>query len=261
MRSIDLQIAENGIATLTLNRPEALNALNLDLVKTLRGDLAELATNPQVKAVIVTGAGRAFCAGADLAAMEIKPDADGHVDMGRIVSDLMTGEFGPLVVELMNFPKPVVSAINGMAVGGGVGLALCADVVIGSREAKLKIVQCQILVAIADLGATWFIQRTAGRAAALSMSLLGESLDADRLERLGLVWEIVEADQLKAKAEAVAASLAAVPPESVLATRRMADMAATAPFAAMMEQERLYLRDLATLPFLKARIAAFKSKK
>lgn len=261
MRSIEVHIADNGVATLTLNRPEFLNALNLELVATLRADLAELAANPAVKAVIITGAGRAYCAGADLTAIDMKPDAEGHVDMGRIVSDLMNKEFGPLVSELIKFPKPVVSALNGMAVGGGVGLALCADVVIAGREGKLKIVQCQQLGIIADLGASWFIQRMAGRGAAVAMSLLGETLDAERLERLGLVWEVVDDDQLKARAEAVAASLARVPPESVLATRRMADMSATESFETMTEQERLYLRDLATLPFLKARIAAFKSKK
>lgn len=260
MRSIESTIGEGGVATLVLNRPERLNALDLDLVANFRSDLTRFAAAAEVKAIVITGAGRAFSAGADLTALSPKPGADGHVDMGRQVSDTMLTTFIPLMSELMAFPKPVVTAINGIAAGGAAGVALCADVVLAGREGKFKFVQSQQLGIVADLGASWLLQRAAGRQASLAAMLLGETISAEHAQRLGLVWEVVDDDQLAARAQAVALSLGRVPPEAVRASRNLVDTAAASTFEQMLELERLHLRDLAAAPELLARVNFFLKK-
>ncbi len=260
MRSIESTIGEGGVATLVLNRPDRLNALDLDLVANLRSDLFRFAAATEVKAIVITGAGRAFSAGADLTALAPKPQADGRVDMGRQVSEAMQIAFSPLMSELMAFPKPVVTAINGIAAGGSAGIALCADVVLAGREGKFKFVQSQQLGIVADLGASWLLQRAAGRQASLAAMLLGETISAEHAQRLGLVWEVVDDDQLVARAQAVAQSLARVPPEAVRASRNLVDTAAASTFEQMLELERLHLRDLAAAPELLARVNFFLKK-
>ena len=260
MRSIESTISEGGVATVLLNRPDRLNALNFDLVDTLRADLIELAATDAVKSIVLTGSGRAFSAGGDLTALAPVPQADGHVDMGRQVSEAMRDHFGPMMKTLMAFPKPVVVAINGMAAGGAAGIALCGDVILAGRSAKLKLVQTPQLGIIADLGAGWLLQRSVGRQRALSIMLLGDTIDAERAERLGIVWEVVDDEQLLARAQAVAAALAMVPAATVRATRNLVDASASRTFDEMMEQERIQLRDLAAAPELLARVNFFLKK-
>lgn len=260
MRSIESTIGESGVATLVLNRPESLNALNFDLVDTLRADLLKFAASNEVRAIVITGAGRAFSAGGDLTSLAPVPQADGHVDMGRQVSDAMRDHFAPLMNTLMSFPKPIVVAINGIAAGGAAGIALCGDVILAGRAGKIKFVQTPQLGIIADLGASWLLQRSIGRQGALAAMLLGEAIGAEHAQRLGLVWEVVDDDQLAARAQVVARSLAAVPAAAVRATRQLVDTAAASTFAEMMELERLQLRDLAAAPELLARINFFLKK-
>ena len=260
MNTVAIAISEHGVATVTLNQPERLNALSVALCDDLRAELARLAVAVEVKALVITGAGRAFSAGGDITALTPKPNADGHVDLGHQVSELMINCFRPLMSALMTFPKPVVSAINGLAVGGGAGIALCADIVLTGREGKIKFVQGQQMGIIADLGASWLLQRVAGRQTALAAVLMGETINAERMERLGLVWEVVEDNQLVARAQAVAKSLCRVPAEVVLASRNMIDTAATATFDQLLEMERLYLRDLGSRPELLAMVNSFLKK-
>ncbi len=260
MRSVAVTISEHGVATVTLNQPERLNALSVELCDDLRAELARLAVADNVKAIVITGAGRAFSAGGDITALTPKPQADGHVDLGQQISELMIRCFRPLMSALMAFPKPVVSAINGLAVGGGAGIALCADVVLAGREGKIKFVQGQQMGIIADLGASWLLQRVAGRQTALAAVLLGETINAERLERLGLVWEVVEDSQLLSRAQIVAQSLCRVPCAVVLASRNLIDAATTATYDQLLELERVYLRDLGTRPELLAMVNGFLKK-
>lgn len=131
---------------------------------------------------------------------------------------------------LMAFPKPIVTAINGMAAGGAAGLALCGDVILAGRSGKLKLVQTPQLGIIADLGASWLLQRSIGRQRALAAMLLGDTIDAERAERLGIVWEVVDDDKLMARAVDVAKALAAVPGATVRATRNLVDASASRTF-------------------------------
>ncbi len=257
MKTVLTMIDEDGVATLTMNRPDRFNALDNVLLDELRAALAQLAADENCKAMVITGAGRAFCAGADLNTFLGTRSEGRHSDTGHQVSDGMQQRFNPLMLDLMDFPKPVVTAINGIAAGGGAGIALCADVVVCGTSGKLKFVQATQLGIVADLGANWLLPRIAGRGVALSGILLGETISAERAAALGLIWEVVEDALLLARAQAHARVLAGIPLETTMATRNLVDAAFGTDFRQMLELERLQQRDLCARPELAARIESF----
>lgn len=258
MQNIEITIDQQGVALLTLNRPEVLNALNGPLLEDLCQALRELATDEKLKALVVTGRGRGFCAGADLSALG-QGAAPGD-SIGQMVSAQMQSHFNPAMELLYHFPRPTICAINGIAAGGGAAIALCADIVLASRDASLKFVQVQALGIVADLGANWLLPRIAGRSRALGACLLGDSLKAAQLQEWGLVWECVDADQLLSRAMEVGSRLAAVPAATVLATRQIIDAAGKSSFTAALEQERLAQRELCDLPVFSESVARFMSQ-
>lgn len=261
MSVVEVQIdAATGVATLAMNRPERFNALSLDLLDGMLDALAGLARDPACRALIVTGKGTAFCAGADLGAFDALRREGRHLDSGEQVAETMEQRFNPLVNALYTFPKPVVSAVNGIAAGGGAGIALCADIVLCASAGTFKFVQAQQLGIVADMGAHWLLQRLGGRATALGATLLGETLDAPRAAALGLVWEVVPDDALLTRARLVAEKLALVPRDVVIGTRALVDASATAAFAAVLDSERLYQRDFCARPGFLARIEAFLAR-
>ena len=249
--------ATTGVATLTLNRPERLNALGFDLMDDTLAALTALARDPACKALVVTGAGKAFCAGADLSGFAEVYAEKRYPDSGMQVSEAMRERFNPLVAAFFAFPKPVVTAVNGMAAGGGAAIALAADIVLCGASGKLKFVQAQQLHIVADLGAHWLLQRLGGRVTALGATLLGETLDAARAQSLGLVWDVVADTDLLTHAQATAARLAQVPAEVVVATRALVDASPTTGFTASIETERLYQRDFCARPAFIAKIDGF----
>jgi 2-(1,2-epoxy-1,2-dihydrophenyl)acetyl-CoA isomerase len=258
MQNIEITIDQQGVALLSLNRPEVLNALNVPLLDDLCQALRELAADEKLKALVVTGRGRGFCAGADLSALG-QGAAPGD-SIGQMVSAQMQSHFNPAMELLYHFPRPTICAINGIAAGGGAAIALCADIVLASRDASLKFVQVQALGIVADLGANWLLPRIAGRSRALGACLLGDSLKAAQLQEWGLVWECVDADQLLSRAMEVGSRLAAVPAATVLATRQIIDAAGKSSFTAALEQERLAQRELCDLPVFSESVARFMSQ-
>jgi 2-(1,2-epoxy-1,2-dihydrophenyl)acetyl-CoA isomerase len=258
MQNIEITIDQQGVALLSLNRPEVLNALNVPLADDLCQALRELAADEKLKALVVTGRGRGFCAGADLSALG-QGAAPGD-SIGQMVSAQMQSHFNPAMELLYHFPRPTICAINGIAAGGGAAIALCADIVLASRDASLKFVQVQALGIVADLGANWLLPRIAGRSRALGACLLGDSLKAAQLQEWGLVWECVDADQLLSRAMEVGSRLAAVPAATVLATRQIIDAAGKSSFTAALEQERLAQRELCDLPVFSESVARFMSQ-
>ena len=258
MQNIEITIDQQGVALLALNRPEVLNALNVPLLDDLCQALRQLATDEKLKALVVTGRGRGFCAGADLSA--VGQGAAPGDSIGQMVSAQMQSHFNPAMELLYHFPRPTICAINGIAAGGGAAIALCADIVLASRDASLKFVQVQALGIVADLGANWLLPRIAGRSRALGACLLGDSLKAEQLQEWGLVWECVDADQLLPRALEVGSRLAAVPAATVLATRQIIDAAGKSSFTAALEQERLAQRELCDLPVFSESVARFMSQ-
>jgi 2-(1,2-epoxy-1,2-dihydrophenyl)acetyl-CoA isomerase len=167
---IELQISD-GVALLRLNRPEVLNSLNDPLIREIRSALAAVSADSKARALVLTGAGRGFCAGADLSGGKGTPG----LSVGETVAQRMEELFNPLVRDLYHLDKPTVAAVNGIAAGGGVGLALTTDIVLAARSARFKLVFVPKLGIIPDCAATFHLQRLIGRARALGVSMLGES--------------------------------------------------------------------------------------
>ena len=197
--------ARQGVARITLNRPDVLNSFNAAMSLSLQQILAEVARDPQLRAVYLTGAGRAFCAGQDLA--EAAPqEGGGTKDFGAHVRNL----YNPLVLALRRMPKPVVCAVNGVAAGAGANLALACDIVIAAEEASF--LQAFVKIGLVpDTGGTWSLPRLIGSAQAAALMLLGEKLPASRALELGLIYQVCPAGELDATAFGLAAQLATQP--------------------------------------------------
>jgi 2-(1,2-epoxy-1,2-dihydrophenyl)acetyl-CoA isomerase len=203
---LELEISD-GVALLRLNRPEVLNSLNDQLISEIRSALAAVSEDPAARALVLTGAGRGFCAGADLGGGKMPPG----LSMGEAVAQSMEDFFNPLVRDLFHLNKPTVAAVNGMAAGGGVGLALTADIALAARSARFKLVFVPRLGIVPDCGASFHLQRAIGRARTMGMSMLGETIPAERAAEWGLIWSCVDDDELMDQAMAIAARLAAGP--------------------------------------------------
>lgn len=204
MTDILLSALEDGVLALALNRPDRLNALSTELLVDLTEALDE-GVAAGARAVLITGTGRAFCSGADLAG-----DGGISADLGETLETY----YHPLFDRLAALDIPVVSAINGPAVGAGVALALAADIVVMARSAYFLLGFVNIGL-VPDAGATWLIAKSAGRAKALEMALLGERLSAEEAQSAGLVARVIDDEALASEAEAIARRLADGPTVAV----------------------------------------------
>jgi len=245
------------VLTLTLNRADALNALNRPLMEAMRAALARAAADKSVRCLIITGAGRGFCSGADL----LERRAEAHVSPGQGISDSMTSHFNPLARDVAYFPKPVVAAVNGIAAGGGAGLALCADFVLAARSAVFMQVFTPKLALVPDMGCSWHLPRLVGRARARGLALLGDKLSAEDAERWGLIWACVDDDALIGEANALALRLAALPPKAALRTKQALDAAFDNDLAAQLDLERRFQHELGDSPDFTEGVRAFAEKR
>jgi 2-(1,2-epoxy-1,2-dihydrophenyl)acetyl-CoA isomerase len=196
---------EAGLQTITLNRPDTLNAFVPEMHKELRAALEQALGEHEIRAVLLTGAGRGFCSGQDLSQRRVEPGAapiDLSVSLGSY--------YNPLVRRLRELPKPIVCAVNGVAAGAGANLALACDVVVAARSAKF-VQSFSRLGLVPDSGGTYFLPRLVGAARAMGLALFAEPLSAEDAERWGLIWKVFDDDKLMAEAAALARKLAAGP--------------------------------------------------
>jgi 2-(1,2-epoxy-1,2-dihydrophenyl)acetyl-CoA isomerase len=226
------EVAE-GVATLTLNRPEALNALNSQLRRELRAGLKAVARDGAVRSVVITGAGRGFCSGADLRG------GSGERDFRAVLS----AEYNPLIEAIRTLPKPVVAAVNGVAAGAGVSLALAADIVVASEEARF-VPSFNRIGLVPDSGLARVLVRTVGRHRAFEILMGERQLSAADAHDLGLVAAVVPADRLADAAGELARRLAEGPTASIGLTKRLLNTAEDATLAESLEAEAA-LQDLA----------------
>ncbi|MGA9597547.1 MAG: 2-(1,2-epoxy-1,2-dihydrophenyl)acetyl-CoA isomerase PaaG [Acidimicrobiia bacterium] len=196
---------DGGLLSITLNRPDRLNALTTPMLESLNEILAAAASDDQVRAVLLTGAGRGFCAGQDLNDRSVAPGAD-RPDLGESLEN----RYNPVVRAMRAMPKPVVVAVNGVAAGAGANLALAGDLVYAARSARF-IQSFARIGLIPDSGGTYFLPRLVGTARAFGLALLGEPLPAEDAARWGLIWEAVDDDELVTVTTSVARGLAAGP--------------------------------------------------
>ena len=192
--AIKKELKDNGVMVLTLNRPEVLNAMNHDLIMGLYEIFQEIEKEKDSRVIIITGEGRGFCSGADLAngGWPIEEGMTG----GESGANNMEIGFNPLIRLITSIDKPVITAINGIAAGGGVGLALSGDLIVASESAKFKLVFGPNLGIIPDVGASWFVPNLIGRARANGMGLLGDDVSAKQAKEWGLIWDCYPDDQL-----------------------------------------------------------------
>lgn len=222
---------EGSLAVVTLDRPDQLNALTVDLIDELLETLDQAETDHH--ALVLTGRGRAFCAGADLSGMA--PEAADET-LGQYVSRLLRTHFNELPRRLSMASVPIVSAVNGVTAGGGIGLALVADVTLASRSASFVNVFAQQLGVVPDMGSSWLVPAAIGRNRARAWALSGERIDAEAAAAWGMVYEVVEDDRLLDRASELATKLLRLPADTMAAVRLTADLSGI-PFAAALERE------------------------
>jgi 2-(1,2-epoxy-1,2-dihydrophenyl)acetyl-CoA isomerase len=196
---------EAGVQTITLNRPEKLNAFTPEMHKELRVALEQALDDRAIRAVLLTGAGRGFCSGQDLSARNVAPGA-APIDL----SVSLGSHYNPLVRRLRQLPKPVVCAVNGVAAGAGANIALACDLVVAARSATF-VQSFARLGLVPDSGGTYFLPRFVGTARAMGLAMLAEPLAAEDAERWGLIWKVFDDAQLMPEASALAGKLAAGP--------------------------------------------------
>ncbi len=252
-----IQVARRGaVCLLTLNRPAALNSFTQAMHAELRAALDNAADDVTVRAVLITGAGRGFCAGQDLNDPGMAAGADGRVDIGAVIEK----NYAPLVLRLQSMPVPVVCAVNGVAAGAGANFAFGCDIVLAGRSASFIQAFSKIGL-IPDCGGTWLLPRLVGRGRALALALTGDKLSAADAERFGLVWQVVDDAELQAQAFALAEKLAAQPAKALVATRNALDAAQAMTLEDALGLEARMQRQLGHAADFNEGVAAFQQKR
>jgi 2-(1,2-epoxy-1,2-dihydrophenyl)acetyl-CoA isomerase len=222
----------DAVRLLTLNRPAALNSFTAEMHGRLRTALDEAAADETVRAVVITGAGRGFCAGQDLNDPAMRGDGHTTPDVGGVVERL----YKPLALRVRSMPVPVIAAVNGVAAGAGANFALGCDFVLAARSASFIQAFSKIGL-IPDCGGTWLLSRLVGRARAIGLAMSGDKLGADEAQRMGLIWQCVDDAALMDSALALARKLAAMPSKALAETRRAIDDAMALDYEAALWME------------------------
>ncbi len=250
-----LAALETGVLTITLNRPDRLNSFNPEMHQQLRRALERAAEEAEVRAVLLTGAGRAFCAGQDLSERNVAPGA-APIDLAISLGSY----YNPLVRRLRALPKPVVCAVNGVAAGAGANLALACDLVIAARSASFVQAFSKIGL-VPDSGGTFFLPRLVGTARAMGLALLGEKLSADDASSWGLIWKVVDDGALAAEALAIARQLAAGPTKAYGLLKKAMHASAGNSLDAQLDLERDLQREAGFSEDYREGVAAFMQKR
>ena len=249
-----LLIATHGaVRVLTLNRPAALNSFTGAMHAALRGALDDAAADTAVRALVITGAGRGFCAGQDLNDPELAgPNGD--------IGDIVERRYKPLALRIRTMPVPVVAAVNGVAAGAGANFALGCDLVVAARSASFIQAFAKIAL-IPDCGGTWLLPRLVGRARALGLAMTGDKLAAEEAVRIGLIWQCVDDALLAQTVATLALRLAAMPSRALVETRRVIDTAMPLDFGAAITLEADAQRELGRAHDFGEGVAAFFARR
>ncbi len=243
----------DGVARLTLNRPDRLNSFTVQMHDEVSRAL-EAVSSGNARVLVLTGAGRGFCAGQDLSDRAVAPG--GNVDLGESLEK----RYNPLVRRLASLEMPVICAVNGVAAGAGANIALACDIVIAARSAKF-IQSFANIGLIPDSGGTWSLPRLAGQARALGLAPTGEPLTAERAEAWGLIWKWVDDDKLAAEVDALAVKFAAAPTKGLAATKRLLRESGACTLEAQLEIERDAQSALGRTNDYREGVAAFMEKR
>src|SRR5258706_10993623 len=245
---------EAGVLGITLNRPEKLNAFNLELHKGLAEAMTRAETDGAVRCLLVTGAGRGFCAGADLTTRDMTSAAP--LDLGA----LLDSHYNPLVKRMRALPKPIVCAVNGVAAGAGANFALACDIVLAARSASF--IQAFVKIGLVpDCGGSYFLPRLAGTQRAMALAMTGDRLSAEDAERWGLIWKCVEDAALSGESEKLALQLASGPTRSLGLVKQAMYRSANNDLDAQLDLERDLQREIGNGEDYREGVAAFLEKR
>jgi len=245
----------DGVAEIALNRPTVLNSFNRAMAAELQAALASAAADDAVRAVLLTGAGRAFCAGQDLAEA-VPPDGAPRPPIESIVR----GSYNPTVRAIRALPKPVVCAVNGVAAGAGANLALACDIVVAADDASFIQAFSKIGL-VPDTGGTFFLPRLVGTARATALAMLGEKVTAAEAQAMGMIWRVVPAAALQDEARALARRLATQPTRGLALIKQAMNRSLEQGLDAQLELEAdLQAQAAATEDFSEG-VAAFQQKR
>ena len=242
-----------GVLTLTLNRPEKLNAFVAEMHGLLREAMAQAEDDPSIRALLITGAGRGFCAGQDLAERDMN---DPNLDLGGGLE----ANYNPFIRRLRALPKPVVCAVNGVAAGAGANFALACDLVLAARSASFMQAFSKIAL-VPDCGGTYWLPRLAGLQRAMGMALLAERVSAEDAERWGLIWKVVDDAKLMDEASALARALAAGPTHTYGMIKKALYASSGNTLSEQLDLERDFQREVGRHGDYREGVAAFLEKR
>ena len=225
--------ARGAVALVTLNRPQALNSFTRQMHHDLWAALDSAEADSKIRALVITGAGRGFCAGADLSEFDFAPGPDlvKRADPGPVIDQA----FNPTARRLQNLRMPTIAAVNGVAAGAGASLAMCCDIAVASPAASFIQAFSKIGL-IPDAGGSWLLVERLGMARAMALAMTGDKLSADKAKEWGLIWDVAE-DSVAA-ALALAERLAVMPTKALVSTRQLLRDAGTRSFTQHLDVER-----------------------
>jgi 2-(1,2-epoxy-1,2-dihydrophenyl)acetyl-CoA isomerase len=245
---------DGAVVTVTLNRPDKLNSFNEAMHGEFRTALDRIESDAGVRAVLLTGAGKGFCAGQDLGDRDVASDQP--IDLGATLEN----HYNPLIRRLRALDKPTVCAVNGVAAGAGANLALACDIVLAARSTRFIQAFCKIGL-VPDSGGTYFLPRLIGDARARALALLGEPISAEQAEAWGLVWKCVDDDRLLGEARALAQRLAAGPTKGLALIKRALAASAANDLDRQLDLERDLQREAGRTADYREGVSAFMQKR
>jgi 2-(1,2-epoxy-1,2-dihydrophenyl)acetyl-CoA isomerase len=245
---------EDGLATLTFNAPDRLNAVSRKMIAEIKTCWEELAADASVRAVLLTGAGRGFCAGADLA--DPDREASATADSGAALDKF----FNPVMRAMRALPKPIISAVNGVAAGVGMSFALASDIAIAGKSASFLQAFARIGL-LPDGGSTWFLPRLVGEQRARALAMLAPKISAEQAKEWGLIWDVVDDGGLMKTATAVARGLADGPTLSLARIKEAMNRASGNQLSQQLDLERDFQRELGRSEDFREGVSAFLAKR
>lgn len=245
-----------GVARITLNRPDKLNSFTGAMHAELRDALDIVQSDKGIRALVITGAGRAFCAGQDLADPDMATSGTAPPDIGNVVEQ----NYKPLILRLQSLRVPTLAMVNGVAAGAGASLALACDLVIAARSASFLQAFSKIGL-VPDTGGTWFLPQRVGMARAMGLALLADKLPAEKAAEWGLIWQVVEDSELNASVAKLAAQLATMPTKALVRTRQAMHAAPNHTLEQQLSMEGGFMRELGWSSDFSEGVAAFMEKR
>ena len=252
--TIEFDINE-GVATLTLNRPKALNSFTSEMHGEIRQVMQQVIDDASIRCLLITGAGRGFCAGQDLGDRAVTTDG-GAPDLGESVEK----NYNPLIRSIMSLPKPVICAVNGVAAGAGSSLALACDIVLAARSASFIQVFCKIGL-VPDSGGSWNLPRAVGLARAKGLALLGDRLPAETAEQWGLIWKCIDDDALQGEAQKMARYFATQPTRALGRIKKLLLESSDNTLFEQLNLEQQAMQELGQSEDYREGVAAFMEKR